>query len=52
MITYSARCPLCGERIESFDSQSDAYIERDDHMIAKHPDQPDPTFDPRFKASR
>lgn len=37
MVIYKAKCPHCGEVIESFDSQSDAYIERDAHLLNQHP---------------
>lgn len=48
MITYKIACPLCDHIVRCHDSMSDARQELDDHLLAKHPDAPDPTRDPRF----
>lgn len=46
--TYKIACPLCEHVVKCHDSMSDARQELDDHLLRVHPDQPDPTPDPRF----
>lgn len=51
MIEYKVTCPLCGYVARCHDSMSDARQELDDHLWLVHPDEPDPTHDPRFPPS-
>lgn len=47
--SYPLPCPICGEVIDSMDSMSDTRADLDTHLLRRHPDAPDPTFDPRFQ---
>ena len=51
MASYPITCPHphCGRVLDSRDSMSDSRAMLDDHLLWNHPDQPDPTFDPRFE---
>lgn len=48
MIEYCFSCPICGQCVRSYDSNADARADLDLHLLNHHPDDPDPTFDPRF----
>lgn len=48
--SYPIACPHCGKIIDSLDSMADSRAELDRHLMAQHPDLPDPTHDPRFEA--
>lgn len=48
MSSYPIECPHCGRVIDSHDSMSDSRGELADHLLARHPDLPDPTHDPRW----
>jgi hypothetical protein len=49
MTSYSIPCAYCDRVIDSMDSMSDTRAEYDHHLLVRHADQPDPTFDPRFQ---
>lgn len=48
MISYPLTCPHCGKVIDSMDSIADTRADLDCHLLVRHPDLPDPTYDPRF----
>lgn len=48
MASYPLTCPHCPTVVDSMDSMADSRAELDEHLLAKHPDEPDPTHDPRF----
>lgn len=48
MTSYPVKCALCGESFDSFDSYGDSRAMRDDHMLRRHPDEPDPHPDARW----
>ena len=48
MTSYPLPCPYCERVVDSMDSMSDSRAELDHHLLVKHPDLPDPTYDPRY----